>query len=117
MASYRQRDFLPAEKAIMPNTRKQGVLLDTMFERVLSRGKRALGAAPGPCSIFKGLRILCRRRPEYLEVFGVGYNGMLIQPIHDYDCLVMAHCHGDTNKVMEKFVPECTDGLHQVESP
>ena len=49
--------------------------------------------------------------------FVVEYDHQLIQLIHDYGCLVITHCHGRLDQVLEKFLETGTNGLHPVEAP
>ncbi len=94
-------------------------LLDTMFQRIFSYYKRILEGGARPIFIILGPEYITPPLlpPEYFDILVLEYDRRLISLIHEYDCLVIVHCHGNLGQVLEKFVEMGTDGLHPVESP
>lgn len=55
--------------------------------------------------------------PQVFREFVVKYDRGISKLIHEHDCAVIMHCHGNVNRVLEDIVEAGVDGLHPVEPP
>ena len=55
--------------------------------------------------------------PHVFDEFVVRYLKEIVKLIHEHDCVVIMHCHGNVNKILESIAVTGVDGLHPVEPP
>ncbi|MEM2904341.1 MAG: uroporphyrinogen decarboxylase family protein [Candidatus Bathyarchaeia archaeon] len=94
-------------------------MLDAMYERcidylesLLSQGVQAVFWTDG--AELAAPPIL---PPRLFQEFVVRYDRGVSKVIHEYGSVVIMHCHGNVNRILEDVVETGVDGLHPVEPP
>jgi len=92
-------------------------LLDALHIRIMDYVESLLKSGVGPFQI-TGPEYVCTTfvAPRFFDSLVVAYDQQLIKLIHEYGQLVIIHCHGKVNALLEKFAEMGTDGLHPLES-
>jgi len=55
--------------------------------------------------------------PRVFDQFVVRYLEEIVRLIHQHDCVVIMHCHGNVERILESIASTGVDGLHPVEPP
>jgi hypothetical protein len=94
-------------------------ILDISFRRISDLLDYLLEGGVGPLYYFNGpeYAIPPLMSPRDFEEFVVHYDQQMVAKIHDYGHLTQIHCHGRTNRFLERFVAIGTDSLNPLEPP
>ena len=91
--------------------------LEVLNARVRGLVKHLLDAGVGPVLGLSGEELVTPplQSPQDFRDFVYDFDREIISLIHDYDCLVDIHCHGNLGSVLELFADMGCDSLHPVE--
>lgn len=92
-------------------------LLDALHVRIMDYVESLLKSGVGPFQI-TGPEYACTTfvAPRLFNSLVVAYDRQIVKLIHEYGQLVIVHCHGKVNALLEKFAEMGIDGLHPLES-
>lgn len=94
-------------------------LLAAMAERLHAYLQALLSAGVWPVVGLQGVETVLPPlvSPGLFDDLVLRYDAPLVDLIHQHGCLVVMHCHGPLDAVLERFVTMGTDALHPVEGP
>ncbi len=94
-------------------------LLAAMAERLHAYLQALLEAGVQPVVGLQGAEAVLPPlvSPRLFDELVLRYDAPLVDLAHRYGCLVVMHCHGPLNAVLERFADMGLDALHPIEAP